>query len=126
MLCTQTPNSVSAITPIFTGLPFTQKLKRHVKAARFRYQQYLEEAEKTKLNEQKAKKRTAIEDDITKAVKKKQVTESTMETLRREADELPKEAERKLLSPLKIQCLQGKAGREGKRKVGAWRRKSMP
>ena len=94
MLCT-VYDSVTASTSSFTDLPFTRDVKRHVKSARMRYYQYLEDTKKARLDTQRAKKRAGIQDDITHAEKKKKLVEGTMLSLEKEADQLAKDAEKK-------------------------------
>ena len=50
----------------FSELSFTPKLKGNVRAARMRYQLYLEEQRKLHAKSDKAKKRKAVEDEIRK------------------------------------------------------------
>ncbi|XP_063959335.1 ammonium transporter Rh type A-like [Lytechinus pictus] len=60
-----------------------------------RYDQYMEEVKKSNLNAQRAKKRAGIQEDITTAEKKMKLVDDTIQTLRKEADQLAKDAEKK-------------------------------
>ena len=50
-------DSISTLEDHFIKLPLTPAMKRHVKSARMRYGQYLDELKKERLNEQQRKKR---------------------------------------------------------------------
>ena len=79
----------------FSEVPFTPRLKRRVKAARMWYQQYLEEQKKATLDDQKTRKRKAIQDDMQAVERKKKLVKESMEAMTKEADELAKKAEKK-------------------------------
>ena len=88
-------DSVSAMNVHFTDMQLTPKLKQHVKSARMRYNQYLEDTKKAREDEQKDKKRNTVTESIHETEKKKKKVECSMEVLCKEADELAKEAEKK-------------------------------
>ena len=63
--------SISTLEDHFTKLPLTPAMKRHVKSARMRCDQYLDEQKKESLNEQQRKKRKGVQLSISVAERKK-------------------------------------------------------
>ena len=59
-------SSVKSDADHFSELSFTFSLKGNIRAARMRYQLYLEEQRKLHAKSDKAKKRKAVEDEIRK------------------------------------------------------------
>lgn len=80
----------------FSELPFTPRLKRNVRAARMRYQLYLEDQRKLTADEEKSSKRKAMEDDIHAAESKRKILKESVESMRKEADKLAVSAEETL------------------------------
>ena len=77
----------------FSELLFTPILKRNVRAARMRYQLYLEEQRKLHAKRDKAKKRKAIEDEIRKVKCKRKLLNKSIQAMSLEADKLAIESE---------------------------------
>ena len=70
-------------------------MKRHVKYARMRYDQYLDEQKTASLNEQQRKKRKGVQLSIREAERKKSKVETSIDILGKEADDLATSAEAK-------------------------------
>ena len=64
-------DSISTLEDHFTKLPLTPAMKRHVKSARMRNGQYLDEQKRESLNEQLRKKRKEVQLSIRDAERKK-------------------------------------------------------
>lgn len=88
-------DSIQATGQHFTELPFTPRLKRHVRASRMRYQQYLADQKKSQTDNEKSSKRKALQEDIQSAEKKRKLLKDSMESMTKEADQLAKKAETK-------------------------------
>ena len=87
--------SISTLEDHFTMLPLTPAMKPHVKSARMRYGQYLDEQKKESLNKQQRKKRNGVQLIIREAERKKCKVETSIDILGKEADDLAKSAEAK-------------------------------
>ena len=70
-------------------------MKRHVKSARMRYGQYLDEQKNACLNEQQRKKQKGFQLSIREPERKKSKVETSIDILGKEADDLAKSAEAK-------------------------------
>ena len=88
-------DSISTLEDHFTMLPLTPAMKRHVMSATMRYGQYLDEQKKESLNEQQRKKRNGVNLSIREAERKKSKVDTSIDILRKEADDLAKSAEAK-------------------------------
>ncbi|KAJ8043765.1 hypothetical protein HOLleu_11016 [Holothuria leucospilota] len=88
-------DSIAATGQDFTEVPFTPRMKRNIKAARMRYNQYLDDQRKAKGENEKAKKRKAVQDELHDRQKKKKLIESAIDIMKKEADDLAQKAERR-------------------------------
>ncbi|KAJ8048636.1 hypothetical protein HOLleu_01027 [Holothuria leucospilota] len=88
-------DSIATTGQDFTEVPFTPRMKRNIKAARMRYNQYLDDQRKAKGENEKAKKRKAVQDELHDRQKKKKLIESAIDIMKKEADDLAQKAERR-------------------------------
>ncbi|KAJ8043443.1 hypothetical protein HOLleu_10524 [Holothuria leucospilota] len=88
-------DSIAATGQDFTEVPFTPRMKRNIKAARMRYKKYLDDQRKAKGENEKAKKRKAVQDELHDRQKKKKLIESAIDIMKKEADDLAQKAERR-------------------------------
>ena len=86
---------MSSTVSHFSEISFTPRLKRNVRAARMHYHLYLEDQKKLAAGSEISRKRKAIEADISATESKRRLLLESMKCMRKEADDLAVEAEKK-------------------------------
>ena len=86
-------SSVKSDANRFNELFFIPRLKRNVRAARMRYQLYLEEQKKLHAKSDKAKKGKGVEDEIREVEHKRKLLNKSIQAMSLETDKLATEAE---------------------------------
>ncbi|XP_058873644.1 uncharacterized protein LOC117967216 isoform X2 [Acipenser ruthenus] len=88
-------DSLSSLGENHTDLAITKKLLQHVKAAKMRYVQFLEDQKKAKTETEKERKRKKIQDEIAGVQKKRRKVLKIISTMQKVADEMAELAEKK-------------------------------